>query len=392
MADVLRVVIVGGSIGGLTAGLLLHDLGLDVEIFERSGEALRSRGAGIVVLPMAEKYLVKEAAADDRVSLQLTWWKYVDGEGRVLAADADKFRFSAWSAVYGALLRRFPRDRYHLNSEMVGFDHGSQSVAAGFADGTSVAADLLVCADGLASTARRILMPEVEPTYAGYVAWRGTAHEANLSAAAIEQLADSMLYQILDLGHVLVYAIPGADGSTEPGARRQNFVWYHNYDPGQDFEEVMTDRAGVRRSLSVPPGLVRTEPWSGMCALAAQLAPAIREVVLESPEPFVQAVFDLESPRMAFGRVCTIGDAAFSARPHVAAGTAKAAADAWALRDALGAKVDLSSALAQWERRQLRLGRSVVARSRAMGRRSQIEGTMVPGDPAWKFGLIEAGN
>jgi len=391
MADALRVAIVGGSIGGLTAGLLLHDLGLDVEIFERSGEALRSRGAGIVVLPMAEKYLVQQAA-DDRVSLQLTWWKYVDGEGRVLAADADRFRFSAWSAVYRALLARFPQDRYHLNAEMVGFDHDSQSVTASFADGTEARADLLVCADGLASTARRILLPDVEPTYAGYVAWRGTADEANLSAAAVAQLADSMLYQILDRGHLLVYAIPGVDGSTEPGARRQNFVWYHNYDPGQAFERVMTDREGVRRSLSVPPGLVRDDLWSEMGALTAQLAPAIREVVQESPEPFVQAVFDLESPRMVFGRVCTIGDAAFSARPHVAAGTAKAAADAWALRDALEAGGDLSAALAQWERRQLRLGRSVVARSRAMGRRSQIEGTMVPGDPAWKFGLIEAGN
>jgi 2,6-dihydroxypyridine 3-monooxygenase len=265
-------------------------------------------------------------------------------------------------------------------------------VTAVFADGKDVVADLLVCADGLASTARGILLPDVEPAYAGYVAWRGTTHEANLSAATVAQLADSMLYQILDLGHVLVYAIPGADGSTEPGTRLQNFVWYHNYEPGRGFEEVMTDRAGVRRSLSVPPGLVRAELWTEMADLAAQLAPPIREVVLESPEPFVQAVFDLESPQMAFGRVCTIGDAAFSARPHVAAGTAKAAADAWALRDALGAGGDLSTALASWERRQLQLGRSVVARSRAMGRRSQVEGTMVPGDPAWKFGLIAAGN
>jgi 2,6-dihydroxypyridine 3-monooxygenase len=391
MVDALRVAIVGGSIGGLTAGLLLHDLGLDVDIYERSGEALRSRGAGIVVLPMTEKYLVQQAE-DDRVSLELTWWKYVDGEGRVLAADADRFRFSAWSAVYGALLARFPQDRYHLNAEVVGFDQDSQSVTAVFADGKDVVADLLVCADGLASTARGILLPDVEPAYAGYVAWRGTTHEANLSAATVAQLADSMLYQILDLGHVLVYAIPGADGSTEPGTRLQNFVWYHNYEPGRGFEEVMTDRAGVRRSLSVPPGLVRADLWTEMAELAAQLAPPIREVVLESPEPFVQAVFDLESPQMAFGRVCTIGDAAFSARPHVAAGTAKAAADAWALRDALGAGRDLSTALASWERRQLQLGRSVVARSRAMGRRSQVEGTMVPGDPAWKFGLIAAGN
>ena len=49
-------------------------------------------------------------------------------------------------------------------------------------------------------------------------------------------------------------------------------------------------------------------------------------------EPLIQAVYDLESPRMAFGRVCLIGDAASGLRPHVAAGQAKACADAWALR------------------------------------------------------------
>jgi 2-polyprenyl-6-methoxyphenol hydroxylase-like FAD-dependent oxidoreductase len=57
--------------------------------------------------------------------------------------------------------------------------------------------------------------------------------------------------------------------------------------------------------------------------------------VTATSEPFVQAVFDIEVPRMAFGRVCLLGDAAFALRPHIAAGTAKAAADGWALAQAL---------------------------------------------------------
>jgi 2,6-dihydroxypyridine 3-monooxygenase len=104
-------------------------------------------------------------------------------------------------------------------------------------------------------------------------------------------------------------------------------------------------------------------------------------------------VFDLESPQMAFDRVCLIGDAAFGLRPHVAAGQAKACADAWALRDALelcDGRVD--EALAAWEPTQLALGRHALERTRQMGAASQFEGTMVPGDPAWKFGLWEPGN
>jgi 2,6-dihydroxypyridine 3-monooxygenase len=53
---------------------------------------------------------------------------------------------------------------------------------------------------------------------------------------------------------------------------------------------------------------------------------------------------------------------------------------------------DIDAALAGWEPQQLALGRAVAAKSRAMGERSQVDGTMVPGDPTWKFGLFEPGN
>jgi 2,6-dihydroxypyridine 3-monooxygenase len=123
------------------------------------------------------------------------------------------------------------------------------------------------------------------------------------------------------------------------------------------------------------------------------LAPTLSEVVLGSERPLIQAVFDLESPRMAFDRICLIGDAAFGLRPHVAAGQAKACADAWALHDALAASEgEVPGALAAWEPGQLALGHRALERTRQMGNASQFEGTMVPGDPDWKFGLWEPGN
>ena len=150
----------------------------------------------------------------------------------------------------------------------------------------------------------------------------------------------------------------------------------------------MTDRDGTRRTLTVPPGFVRDDHLAELRSAATALAPTIRNVVHATRQPFVQAIFDLEVPGMAFGRVLIIGDAAFSARPHVAAGTAKAAADAWALRDALRDQGDdVDAALQTWQRSQLALGTSVVARSRRMGQRSQFEGTMVTGDRSWTFGL-----
>jgi 2,6-dihydroxypyridine 3-monooxygenase len=95
---------------------------------------------------------------------------------------------------------------------------------------------------------------------------------------------------------------------------------------------------------------------------------------------------------MAFGRVCLIGDAAFALRPHVAAGTAKAAEDGWRLGDAIAAcDHDVPAALRRWEPGQLALGRRALARTREAGERSQLYNTWQVGDPL-PFGLYEQGD
>lgn len=389
-----RVLVAGGSIGGLTAAVLLRDLGCEVDVYERSHAALEDRGAGIVVLPVTERYFTQRGGEDDRVSLELTFWSYVDRAGVVLSADPDHFRFSGWSTIYRALLDEFGPERYHLGHEMTGFESRPDGVTLHLADLPSIEGDLLVCADGLGSTARSILMPEVVPEYAGYVAWRGTTPEAGLSERARADLSDSMIYQVLDPGHILVYAIPDHGGRSTSPHRVINFVWYRNYPTGGPFEDLMMGRDGISRAGTMPPGTIRPEHLTEMRATAAEvLAPTLLEVVEGCAEPLIQAVFDLESPRMAFGRVCLIGDAAIGLRPHVAAGQAKACADGWALRDALAAADgDVPLALAAWEPGQLDLGHRALARTREMGQASQFDRTMTPGDPAWKFGLWEPGN
>ncbi|MGH8951370.1 MAG: FAD-dependent monooxygenase [Acidimicrobiia bacterium] len=389
-----KVLIAGGSIGGLTSAVLLRDLGCEVDVYERSTAALEDRGAGIVVLPITERYFTERGGDDERVSLELTNWTYVDREGNVLSVDPDRYRFSGWSTIYRALLDAFGTERYHFGKEMVGFEDGPDRVTLHLADGTSSEGDLLVCADGLASTARSILMPEVQPEYAGYVAWRGTTPETSLSGQAQADLADAMIYQVLDRSHILVYAIPDHEGRSDPPHRVINFVWYRNYPTGGPFEDLMRGEDGVQRSGTMPPGSIRAEHVSEMRSTAEQvLAPSLLEVVMGCDQPLIQAVFDLESPKMAFGRVCLIGDAAIGLRPHVAAGQAKACADGWALRDALaGTNGHVPAALAVWEPGQLALGHGALARTREMGDASQIQGTMVAGDPDWKFGLWEPGN
>ena len=155
----------------------------------------------------------------------------------------------------------------------------------------------------------------------------------------------------------------------------------------------MTDRNGIRRDLTLPPGAAREAHLDELRTVAAALlAPQFNEVVQRSTLPFVQVIFDIEVTQMAFGRVCLIGDAAFALRPHAAAGTAKAAADAWALAETLATtQGDLQAALPRWERHQLAVGRAVLQRTRRNGIKSQVESTWRPGDPELVFGLYEPG-
>jgi len=127
-------------------------------------------------------------------------------------------------------------------------------------------------------------------------------------------------------------------------------------------------------------------------AAADLLASPIAEVIACRAEPFVQVIYDIEVPGLAFGRTCLVGDAAFAVRPH-AADTAKAAADGWALAQELAATDgDVPAALVAWERRQLALGRSPPARCRDIGDSSQFSGSFRPGDPQLIFGLYGPGN
>jgi 2,6-dihydroxypyridine 3-monooxygenase len=390
-----RVAVVGGSLGGLTAALVLRDLGCEVDVFERSTRELAGRGAGIVVLDATSRYVRERTDLDiDALTTRTGRLRYLDAGGAVVFDEPRAYRYSSWQTIYSALLDRFGRDAYYFGKEARAYAQHGRAVEVRFADGGTGSWDLVVCADGIGSAGRALLQPEAGPAYAGYVAWRGTVAEADLGEAARGLLADSIVYQVLERSHILLYPIPALDGSVRPGTRLANWVWYRNYAAGAAYDDLMTDRHGVRRDTTLPPGSARDEHVADVRAFAAtHLAPQLADVVERTEQPFVQGIFDIEVERMAAGRMCLVGDAAFALRPHAAAGTAKAAADGWALGEELAtAGGDVEAALTRWEPRQLALGRAVLARTRRNGDKSQVEGSWRPGDPELVFGLYEPGH
>ena len=384
------VIVVGGSLGGLTAALVLRDAGCDVRVFERSSSALEARGAGIAALDATLRYLTERGGCrPEDVCSSTGWIRFLRADGSVEHEQRHRYRFSSWNTVYRSLLPLFDSGRYLLGHEVVSFDQQAGGVGVTLADGSRTGTDLLVCADGVGSAARARLLPATAPRYAGYVAWRGTLRERDASPSTRRALDDAITYQVLDHSHILVYPIPALDGSLLPGDRLINVVWYVNVPAGTQLDGLMTGRDGILRAVSLPPGAATDQAVTAMRRAAADtLAPPIAEIVTGMTEPFVQAIYDLGVPRMAFGRACLIGDAAFAVRPHAAAGTAKAADDAWALAEELTASDgDVTAALAAWERRQLSVGRALLARTRDIGDSSQFSGTFRPGDPKLIFGL-----
>jgi 2,6-dihydroxypyridine 3-monooxygenase len=389
----VEIAVAGGSLGGLTAACLLADDGHDVTVYERSTAPLEERGAGIGLLPMTSRYLRERAGVDvAAISVPTSSIRTLARDGTVLHEAHHPYLFSSWNTVYREMLGCFAPDRYLLGHELIRLEPGRPSLA--FGNGTVATPDLAICADGVGSTARRVFDPDASPEYAGYVAWRGVVPELELSATTRAAFDDAITYYVYANSHILVYPIPGRDGSVAPGERLVNIVWYRNYRSGDDLEDLMTARDGTVRDVSLPPGSVRDEHAAEARAVAsARLPDCIAEVVNAIDELFVQVIYDLAVERMTVGRTALIGDAAFAVRPHAAAGTAKAAADAWTLCERLAANPDdLADALTSWEPAQLELGRTLLDRTRAIGRRSQFDDSWVPGDPDLIFGLYTPGD
>ena len=389
----MDVAVVGGSLGGLIAGCLLADDGHRVTIYERSPVELEERGAGIGFLAATGRYLKGRAGVDlTTISVETHHIRHLARDGSVAHTMDQYYLMSSWNTVYREMIRCFGRSRYLLSHELISLD--APSARLEFSNGLTVEPDLAVCADGVGSMARSILLPDVTTEYSGYVAWRGVIPETSLTDATRAALDDAVTFYALANSYIIVYPIPGRDGSVAVGERLINIVWYRNYLAPDDLGDLMRDRRGVAREVSMPPGTLRDEHIAECRATAAaRLPPPIAEVVCAIPELFIQVVLDLTVDRMVFGRTCLIGDAAFVVRPHAAAGTAKAAADGWTLRDAIAANPnDAEAALAAWEPAQLDLGRSLLERTRVLGRRSQTDSAWIPGAPDMIFGLYRPGD
>jgi 2-polyprenyl-6-methoxyphenol hydroxylase-like FAD-dependent oxidoreductase len=385
-----RAVIIGGSMSGLLAAIMLFRRGWQVDVFERVETELAGRGAGIVAQPELIARLSALGLDARDLGVEVALRKILDRDGQVTIAAMRPQVMTAWERVYRVLRDALPAGCYHRGCSLAACRQDRDVAVAHFADRSSAAGDVLIGADGLRSTVRQQYLPAVAPLYAGYVAWRALVPEGLLPAAIHRDLFEAMTFCLPPGEQFLGYPVAGLGNDLRPGRRRYNIVWYRPAEEAKELQQLLTDDTGVTHSISIPPPLIGRGSIAGMRAAAERLlAPQLRGIVRLIDEPLLQPIYDLASPRLSFGRIAIIGDAAFVARPHVAAGVSKAADDAAALAAALDAD-DVEPALRRFEGERLPQGNRIIERARHLGAYLQATQSVEERERSALHGIPEA--
>lgn len=370
--DQLEVLISGGSMGGLFSAIALRQAGHNVTVFERTERGkMKERGAGIIAHPEMLTYLERQGIASwDEITATTNRIHHLGRDGTAVDTEGHAVYTTSWDTVYRAMRAALPDSDYVMGKETTDVTQTDDSVTLTFADGDTATGDLLVVAEGYRSPTREQFVPEREPSYAGYVAYRGTVAEADVVDEYPKRFSD--IYNLFHApnSQFLTYPVPGPNGETAYGERRINWVWYLPFDEGPELDDILYDNQGRQRSHSLPPGLMREDVREKQLAVAEDiLAPQLSWLVRQTAEPFVQCIYDLALPKLVFGRACILGDAAFFIRPHMASGTAHAVSDALELAESLHTTDTMESALASWEHGQVEKGYRLVEEAERRGDR-----------------------
>jgi salicylate hydroxylase len=369
----MKALVIGGGIGGLTAGLCLHEAGIDVELHERN-PVLTEVGAGIQISPNGFKVLQRlglgpglEAVAFRPQSLDM---RMGQSGAQIFSIPIREQSLSRYGAPYlhvhradaQDLLAKAFRERVpgalHLARELTSISQDAEGVTATFADGTSATGDVLIGADGIHSAVRRNLFGDQPARFTCNVAWR------------IVVPADDVLRRLVP---------PSATVWVGPG--RHVVTYYLRRGELVNFVGVV-ERDGWEKESWTEPGSLQDlqRDYQGW-------ASPVTEVIARAKECFRWALFDRDPlGRWSEGRATLLGDACHPMLPFLAQGAVMAIEDAWALSRHLAKGTSIASALSGYEvMRQPRTSRVQLGARRQMGvyhQRSPLRQLAVYG-PMW---------
>jgi 2-polyprenyl-6-methoxyphenol hydroxylase-like FAD-dependent oxidoreductase len=362
-----RAIIIGGSMSGLFSAAFLRQIGWDVDVYERSCVELVGRGAGITGHPELFQALEASGAGTKNLGVEVPKRIAIDRSGRVIDERPLRQTMTSWDRMQRLLRATIDDAHYHLGCNFEHVDQDECGVRVQFSGGRIEQGDILIGGDGLRSSVRAQLTPEIRPIYAGYYIWRCAPNEADLAPETLQTIYPVYTFYLPKRQQVLGYPIAGFNDDLTPGKRRYNVIWYRVAD-ADELRQMCVDENGVQHEFSVPPPLIRKDLIAQMLADAHEIMPpALLDCVTKARQPFITPIYDFTAPSIAFSRVAMVGDAATNARPHMGFGIAKAGCDAHALAKHLRDNDNIDLALKAYNAERQPVGDIVVKHARKLG-------------------------
>jgi salicylate hydroxylase len=319
----LRIVIVGGGIGGLAAAAALHQRGIEVEVYERSPR-LEEVGAGIQVGPNSVKVfralgLEEELRRKAFEPINMVSIKWDDASLRsrepLKAIATEKYGAPYMTAhradLHNILRSTLPDGVIRLDKTCVGASTENGTAVARFADVSEAEGDAVIGADGIRSAIRAQLFGADQPRFTEQMCWRCMVPmekvPTKIGPGGSADLPHGEYFGWLGPnGHVICYPIGKGD-------MLNMFVGH------------VTDE-WVEESWSVPSS------QEELLAAHAGWNEALLDMFRNVQHVYKWGIYDRDPiPRWTKGRVTLLGDAAHPTMPTLAQGGNMAVEDGYVL-------------------------------------------------------------
>lgn len=376
----MKVLIVGGGIGGLTAALCCHHFGHEVTVYEKSA-VMSEVGAGLQVSPNAmkvftalglEKQISENSFSPEKIEARLG----VSGR-HIFSIPLAQHALKKWGGPYlhihradyiaalkSALEGRQP-GAIETNAEVLSYSQNSETASLHLTDGRKFTGDVVIAADGIKSVIRTAMLGEDKPDFTGNVAWR-----AVVETAVLEHPPNPTACVWMGAGrHAVTYRLDQG--------KLVNFVGVVERDDWT--RESWTERGNKQDAL---------DDFKGWHPTLSAVLEAANKTSL-----YRWALFDRKPlTRWTDGRVALLGDAAHPMLPFLAQGAAMAVEDAWAVAALLSVS-ERSAALSLTQYQAGRLGRTskVQAASRSNMKtfhQASLIGQISTYGPMWLAGRL----
>lgn len=334
MTRKLRIAIVGGGIGGLTAAAALRARGYEIDVYERAS-ALAEVGAGIQIGPNGVRVLHAMGFKPQLDAFACSTPKFVS-----LAFDTARYRLKESLSetsiarygvpyltmhradLYGALVTDVPDANVHQEEACIGAETRGRIAVAKFASGKEIEADIVIGADGVRSAVRESLFGKDAPRYTGQTCFRAMVPMDVVPDAVgpdgVNMHVDNVGW-IGPKGHVICYPI-------RAGKMLNLFCGYVNDAWTEESWTVPTSQDEMQQVF---------EGWS----------PILLEILSHSEAGFKWGLHDRDPmAQWTKGHVTLLGDAAHPMMPTLAQGGCMAIEDGWSIARCIDEHQDNPSA------------------------------------------------